>query len=149
MELISFIIALIFLVCMYFVGSYIEKLHYDSIHEREDKLANLPVVTFDKSYELSNIDKVDLVIGSAVISLDHFKRFLASLQALVGGRMSSYESLVDRARREAVLRMQEAAPGAEIILNVRIETSSIGSTAQQKQSVGSIEAIAYGTAIWK
>ena len=44
-----------------------------------------------------------------VISLDHFKRFLAGLRALVGGRIRSYETLLDRARREALMRMKEAA----------------------------------------
>ena len=61
--------------------------------------------------------------------------------------MTSYESLVDRARREATLRMKEAAGDAHIILNTRIETSAIGHSANQRSTVGSIEAIAYGTAI--
>ena len=43
-----------------------------------------------------------LVAGSVVISEDYFKRIVSSLQSLFGGRLRSYESLVDRARREAV-----------------------------------------------
>ena len=44
---------------------------------------------------------------------------------MFGGRVSAYETLVDRARREAILRMKEEAKGADIILNMRLETSSI------------------------
>jgi uncharacterized protein YbjQ (UPF0145 family) len=82
-----------------------------------------------------------------VISLDYFKRILAGLRNIFGGEISSYETLIDRARREAILRMKERSKGASIILNVRIETSSIGQSANQRKTVGSIEAIAYGTAV--
>ena len=63
------------------------------------------------------------------------------------GEIGAYETLVDRARREAVLRMKERSRGADIIVNVRIETSAIGKTAENRNTVGSIEAIAYGTAV--
>jgi uncharacterized protein YbjQ (UPF0145 family) len=59
----------------------------------------------------------------------------------------SYETLIDRGRREAILRMKEQTPDADIIINTRIETSVIGATANQKNAVGSIEVFAYGTAI--
>ena len=85
--------------------------------------------------------------GNVVVSVDYFKRFLAGLRALVGGRIRSYESLVDRARREAILRMKEQAMerGAIVVTAVRIETSSISKG--QGQAIGSIEVLAYGTAI--
>jgi len=85
-----------------------------------------------------------------VISVDYFKRFVAMLRLLVGGRLSTYEGLVDRARREALLRMREEAEslGASMALNVRIETSSISKGHRgDAGSVGSVEALAYGTAI--
>jgi uncharacterized protein YbjQ (UPF0145 family) len=81
-----------------------------------------------------------------VISVDYFKRFLASLRNIFGGRISSYETLVDRARREAILRMKASCPGATQIINVRLETSSLSKNTR-KGSIGSIEVFAYGTAI--
>ena len=39
----------------------------------------------------------------------NFKRFLANLRRLIGGRVKSYESILDRARREALLRMKTEA----------------------------------------
>jgi uncharacterized protein YbjQ (UPF0145 family) len=93
-----------------------------------------------------HISRVELVQGSAVISLDYFKRIMAALRNLVGGRVGSYETLVDRARREATLRMKESAGDADIIVNIRIETSTIGQS-DQSRAIGSIEAMAYGTAL--
>ena len=87
-----------------------------------------------------------MVYGSAVISIDYFKRILAALRNIFGGTITAYETLLDRARREAVLRMKEMAGDATMIVNVRIETATIGRKAH-KRSVGCLEAIAYGTAI--
>jgi len=131
----------------YICGSVAEKRHYRSIAERELKLLNLPAVSF-RSVDLpeEQIRSVQMVFGNAVISIDYFKRFLAGLRNIFGGTVKSYESLIDRARREAVLRMKEMAADASLIVNVRIETSNIGMTAGKK-GMGSVEAFAYGTAL--
>jgi uncharacterized protein YbjQ (UPF0145 family) len=50
-----------------------------------------------------------LVSGHVVIAQDYFKSFLASLVNITGGRVTSYESLLDRGRREALCRMRESA----------------------------------------
>lgn len=55
--------------------------------------------------------------------------------------------MVDRARREAILRMKDQAFGYDYVLNLRIETSTIGNAANQKGNVGSVEVLAYGTAV--
>jgi uncharacterized protein YbjQ (UPF0145 family) len=64
----------------------------------------------------------------------------------MGGRITAYETLIDRARREAVLRMKYEALGSSIIVNTRVETASIFSSTSQN-GIGSIEVFAYGTAI--
>jgi len=87
-----------------------------------------------------------LVTGATVVSPDAFRRFLASVRNLFGGRLRSYESMLDRARREAVLRMKEQAPGADAFVNFRMETSKIGGQ-QRKQGIIAIEVLAYGTAL--
>lgn len=143
MELIVFI-ALIAL--GFFAGSMAERKHYSSIESREKAFLTLPSVTLKKVKEPEQIEEARLVSGNAVISVDYFKRFLAGLRTLVGGRVKTYESLLDRARREAILRMKEEDPTADLIVNLRLETSSISKGNRQK-SVGTIEALAYGTAI--
>ena len=132
----------------YFSGSYAERRHYKSIRKREDFYLDLPAVTIKDALDSSReVDSTRLVSGNTVVSIDYFKRFLAALRNIFGGRVKSFETLVDRGRREAILRMKEQMPDADIILNMRIETSVIGRSANKKNSLGSIEVMAYGTAI--
>ena len=131
----------------YVIGTLAEKRHYRSIHKREKKYLNLPAVTMKTAiHPDQKVTSAELVCGSAVISIDYFKRFLASLRNIFGGTVKSYESLIDRARREALIRMKEMAGDATVIVNVRIETSTIGRNANKK-GVGCLEAMAYGTAL--
>ena len=143
------IIFLVLIVTGYTTGTIAEKRHYKSIADRESEHLPLPAVTFRSlPHDETDVKSAQLVAGSAVISLDYFKRFLAALRNIFGGEVKSYGSLVDRARREAVLRMKEKAHGADIVVNMRIETSAIGQSADKRKAIGSIEALAYGTAIY-
>jgi uncharacterized protein YbjQ (UPF0145 family) len=132
----------------YVVGGIAERNHYSSIKERESKFLTLETNNCKRFSSSKAVKSAELVSGSAVISLDYFKRILASLRAVFGGNISSYETLVDRARREATLRLKEQASDADAIINLRVETSVIGGTANQRKTVGSIEALAYATAVW-
>jgi uncharacterized protein YbjQ (UPF0145 family) len=145
--MIDLVIFLSLLALGYGAGTRAEKRHYRSIAERENAMLNLPAVTL-KSVDIPahRIRSCQLVQGSAVISVDYFKRILANLRNLFGGKVKSYESLVDRARREAVLRMKEMAGDATVIVNVRIETAAIGKQSKRK-NIGCLEAVAYGTAL--
>ncbi|GBC61217.1 YbjQ family protein [Desulfonema ishimotonii] len=132
----------------YFCGTWTEQRHYRSIEAREKALVRLPATTA-KNVDVNeaDVERAEMVWGSVVVSNDYFKRLLAALRNIFGGRVKSYESLVDRARREAMLRMKEMAPDATIILNVRLETATIGRSANKKGMVGSVEALAWGTAL--
>jgi uncharacterized protein YbjQ (UPF0145 family) len=145
----NLIILLLLIGLGYFIGTMAEKRHFQSIERREKLAARLPTVTMDKSIRDGEVvTSARLVTGSAVISIDYFKRLLASLRNLFGGEVAAYESLLDRARREALLRMKFQVPSAHAIVNVRIETSAIGKNANRKNGLGSVEALAYGTAVW-
>ena len=146
---------IIILICLlslgYYFGQRAEKKHYKSIIARENQLINLPLVTL-KTPPPINYFEVNsaLVTGSVVISIDFFKQFIASLKMLFGGRLTTYESLLDRARREALLRLREQAKirKAFIVLNTRIETASISkSSGRSEGSIGSVEVVACGTAL--
>jgi uncharacterized protein YbjQ (UPF0145 family) len=131
----------------YFAGGWAERRHYRSIEKREQELLHIPAISMKSvPYPGEQVAMAEMVHGSAVISIDYFKRLLASLRNIFGGTVTSYESLLDRARREALLRMKESAPGADLFVNVRIETSSIGKSSRKKR-VSCLEALAYGTAI--
>jgi uncharacterized protein YbjQ (UPF0145 family) len=144
----NLIVFLALLALGYGAGTWAERRHYRSITERELALIKLPAVTL-KSVDIpeQRIRSARMVYGSAVISVDYFKRILAGLRNVFGGQVKSYESLLDRARREALLRMKEMAGDATVIVNVRIETSAIGKQSRRKKNIGCLEAMAYGTAL--
>ena len=146
--MVDLIVFLCLLALGFGAGTFAEKRHYRSIEKRERAFLKLPAVSLrTPPYKPEEISESRLVYGSVVISIDYFKRVLAALRNIFGGGVKSYESLVDRARREATLRMKEKAPEADMIVNVRIETSSIGKSSNRKGNIGSLEAIAYGTAV--
>ncbi len=142
------IIFLMLLALGFFAGSYAEKRHYRSIERREKALLRLPAVTLKKvDIPQGKVRSARMVHGSAVISVDYFKRMLAALRNIFGGKVKSYETLLDRARRESLLRMKESAADADIIVNVRIETATIGRSSRGKQRISCLETVAYGTAL--
>ncbi len=140
-------VILVALILGYSFGRIAEKRHYRSILRREAALSDLIVIACKTQPESAVPPTTQMVLGNVVISVDYFKRFVAGLRMIFGGRVHTYESLLDRGRREALLRMQERAKdlGANMIFNVRLETSSISKGA--RRSVGSVEVLAYGTAI--
>lgn len=143
----NIIVFCILLACGYFFGRWAEKRHFASILEREKQLAH--VLTFSERIPPPQIkvSQAHLVGGNVVISIDYFKMVAAALRGIVGGRVSAYESLLERARREALLRMKKEADalGSAWVFNVKLETASISKGAQQQ--VGAVEVYAYGTAL--
>jgi uncharacterized protein YbjQ (UPF0145 family) len=138
-----------FLVFAYFVGRTLERRHYRDIRRREAELIMLPAVTFRQVPKAWTVEGAGLVMGSVVISVDHFKRFLAALRIFFGGRVKSYESLMDRARREALLRCKEAArdQGYQAIVNVRLETSRLANARRDGRATAGVEVLAFGTGL--
>lgn len=146
-ELWQVLFVVLLLILAFFTGGFAERRHYKSIIRREDELGDIVVVCAKTLPPMLPAPRTTLVRGNAVISIDYFKRFLARLRMIFGGRIHAYESLMDRARREAILRMQYEAHviGASMIFNMRFETSSISKGA--KNAVGTVEVLAYGTAV--
>ena len=142
------LISIILVALGYFFGRRAESKHIKNIIEREEIMNQLPAMASrfppqDGKYHQQ------LVSGSVVIANDYFKTFVAGLRNLFGGKMTTYETLLDRARREAVLRMKQEAQslGAELIFNVKYETSNISGQYNKKMPV--IEVHTYGTALTK
>jgi len=127
------------------VGTLLERRHFHSLKEREAKLAHILVLA-DKRPPPHFSGPFHLVSGSVVISSDYFKTLAATLKSLVGGRLGSFETLIERGRREALLRMKEEAAqrGAQAIFNVRLETSTLNQNGGQ--GLMCAEILAYGTA---
>ncbi len=144
---INFGVFFLLLLLGYLAGSYLEEAHYRRIRARELEMSGMPTVNFRSPPAGWKIESSVLVTGSVVVSVDYFKRFLAGLRILVGGRLKSYESLLDRGRREALLRMKEhaAAQGCQAVINVRLETSRMAGSSNQ--GAAGVEILAFGTAV--
>lgn len=87
------------------------------------------------------IEHYGLVSGSTVRAKHVGRDFMASLKNLVGGELKGYTELLEDARRQAKQRMiaQAEELGANAVINVRFNTSSIAQ--------GASELYIYGTAV--
>jgi uncharacterized protein YbjQ (UPF0145 family) len=145
----SFIFALLLLLFAFFTGEMIERRHYKDIRSREQRWKRFPAITFRQIPDGWDVEASEMVFGNVVISVDHFKRFLAGLRGIFGGRIKSYESLMDRARREALLRLKKDAmdKGFHAIVNVRLETTRMANARQNGKGTAGLEVLAYGTGL--
>jgi uncharacterized protein YbjQ (UPF0145 family) len=128
----------------YVVGRLLERRHLVSIRARERELQS--VIALNTRYVPEGVvaTQSSVVTGSVVVSSDYFKTFVAAFRNLFGGRFRGYESLLERARREALLRMKLRAheAGSSLIIGVRFHTTSISGS-----QTPSVEVMAYGTAV--
>lgn len=128
----------------YGAGRWQERRHYRSIRLRELSLRH--VVALNTRYVPEGVDAsgAQLVSGSVVISSDYFKTFVAGFRAFFGGRFRGYETLLERARREALLRLKQEAQalGATLVIGVRFQSTTIAGS-----STPSVEIMAFGTAL--
>jgi uncharacterized protein YbjQ (UPF0145 family) len=147
-DLIGLIIFLLIIAIGFFAGTFTEKRHYESIKKRERQTLHLPVVNFGAKQALPPANEATIFVGCSVVANDAFKTFMGGLINVFGGRVTVYESLIDRCRREAMLRMKEEAIawGATQVFNVRYETSDINSQ-QGDKGAPIIEVLVYGTGI--
>lgn len=142
MELIFVIVVIL---VGYLAGTAVEKNHYKNIRKREAITRKFPITTV--KVPPKSATSAELVVGHVVISPDAFKSFMLGVYSFFGGRIKTYESLLDRARREAILRMKEKAiqKNAKMIINVKLEEVPLNKD-QRKQTI-TVIMIAYGTAV--
>ena len=125
-------------------GSIAANKHERSLSEREQALGEFLLTTIEHPTGSHGA----LVTGSTVIAFDFFRRIAIVLRKLIGGRFGMHERMMDRARREALLRMAESAKdqGAASVHNIRLINSNLGSSTS---AMGGCEVLAYGTAVWE
>lgn len=121
-------------------GRYNERRHLAELEIKEAKLA---YITTDNQRLIETVHQGQLISSNVVISHDYFKFVLASIQNFLGGRLYSYESILERARREALVRLKLEAEkiGATHIMGLRLSTTDMGMQGSM------VEVFAYGTAI--
>ena len=130
------VLVLLGLLCLgWIAGGYSERRHIRSLLEREDDYSDVLVSdlkTFPKATVAAPAPTI--VFAEVVIAADYLKVFFASLRRLVGGELGSYRSLMERARREVILRLIERARvlGYNALANVRVEAADVGGNASRR-----------------
>ncbi|UUM28920.1 YbjQ family protein [Acinetobacter colistiniresistens] len=121
-------------------GRHIEQKHLRELEQKEKQFAHIRI---DTNRFVQTTARGQMISSNVVISHDYFKYVLATIRNFFGGRLVSYESVVERARREAVIRLKQEADamGANQIMGVRLSTTELG------MQGGMVEVFAYGTAI--
>ena len=111
------------------VGGATERSHFRRLEEREAATEDF-FVTQVKTFPgiAAGGDPPQAFFGEAVIASDYLKNFIGMLRNLFGGELRAYQRLLERARREALLRVieQAQAAGYNAICNVRLETADVG-----------------------
>ena len=98
------------------------------------------ILTMD-TIQGKEIEPLGLVKGSTIQTVNAFKDIGAGLKTLIGGELTKYNEMMDKARQIATDRMVQEAErmGADAIVAFRYSTSSIMQSAA--------EIMAYGTAV--
>ncbi|MEF2175706.1 MAG: heavy metal-binding domain-containing protein [Candidatus Absconditabacteria bacterium] len=128
-------------------GTLLEKRHLKNIEKREELFKNIVILS---KIDLKHFDASGggLLSSGVVYAIDYFRQFIFLFISFFGGRVVMYESVMDRARREAILRVKKQAQdyGFNCIVDLRVETATL-TTNNKNQNGGKVEIIAYGTGI--
>ncbi len=149
MEFLSYAITPLMLLGAWISGGILERRHLKNLLLLESGSRGVLAVTIEDLPPDWHVESCELVMGNVVISQDYFKRFAASIKGIFGGNIRVLEPLLERARREALIRMKGVAHarGYETVINVRIETSTLASSRRRGKGTAGVEILAYGTAI--
>lgn len=87
------------------------------------------------------IEPLEVVKGTIVLTKNLGKDFMAGMKTLVGGELTGYTEMLNEARQIATKRMVDEAEKleADAVINVRYGSSSL--------MQGAAEVIVYGTAV--
>jgi uncharacterized protein YbjQ (UPF0145 family) len=99
------------------------------------------ILTTTETISGKNLETLGLVKGSTIQTVNAFRDIGAGLKTLVGGELTKYNEMMNKARALATKRMVEEAEalGADAIVAIRYSSASIMQSAA--------EVMAYGTAV--
>ena len=94
--------------------------------------------------ESSTLLHVSICVGPSMGQM-----FFMWCKSIVGGRLHSYDVVLDYGRREALLRLNQQAKdlGCSSIVNIRIETSTVKFSKSSNGNTSSVEFLAFATGI--
>ncbi|HAC07056.1 MAG: YbjQ family protein [Gemmatimonadetes bacterium] len=149
MELLVLLVTPVMLLGAWISGGMLERRHLKSLLLLESGSSGVLAITIEDLPPDWHVESCELVMGNVVISQDYFKRVAASIKSIFGGNIGVLEPLLERARREALIRMKGVAHarGYDTIINVRIETATLASSRGNGKGTAGVEILAFGTAI--
>ena len=141
------VLTCLLLAVSFFTARRDEAAHLARLARREHELRHIRLLSGKRPPD--TFRQGQLVQGSVVMGCGYFRNFATILRKLFGGRLAVYDKLLERARREALVRLKEEADalGADTICNLKLQTVSLGDPTQPGgSSPGIVEVLAYGTA---
>ena len=149
MELLVLLVTPVMLLGAWISGGMLERRHLKSLLLLESGSSGVLAITIEDLPPDWHVESCELVMGNVVISQDYFKRVAASIKSIFGGNIGVLEPLLERASREALIRMKGVAHarGYDTIINVRIETATLASSRGNGKGTAGVEILAFGTAI--
>lgn len=135
----EFVFAFLAFAAGWYFDTKAERRHLASLDKEEAALGQI-YVSSERFFVDEHSYEPMLVVGSVVIAQDRFKLVVASFLSLFGKNLTTYESLLERARREALVRAKRQADDhrCQAIYGLRFEMTEIE---------GGVEMLAYGTAV--
>lgn len=148
-QFLNLLITPVMLLGAWISGGILERRHLRNLLVLESGSQGVLALTVEDLPPGWQVKSCELVMGNVVISQDYFKRFAASIKGIFGGNIRVFEPLLQRARREALVRMKGVAHarGYDTIINVRIETSRLANSRRDGKGTAGVEILAFGTAI--
>ena len=125
------------------IAAWFERRHIKSMNIREIPLSEISINTSKQASDCEP-EGCTLLIGSVVVAHDYFRTLIIFIRRLIGGNIRPYERLVQRGRREALIRLKEEAELRAIdkVINVRFTTTAISG-----RFLHAVEMVAYGTGV--
>lgn len=126
-----------------------ERIHFKRLMEEERQLADMVYSDMKTLPPNWSIGKTFFVSENVVVANDYLKRFFWIFRKLVGGNSRSFEKMVERGRREVLVRLLKRAKqhGANVVWNIRMETTIVQlNSGGDNKTMAGIEMMAYGTA---
>lgn len=148
--IIGLVVTFILLTLGFSAGSIAERRHFKRLDERE-RASNDIIRTNSKTFLApSNVSTHPpmMICAETVVASDYFKNFLAAFRKFFGGELRSYNSLMDRARRETLTKLieQAKARGYNAVCNVRLEPADIGGSLSNNKGAAMVCILGTATA---
>ncbi len=148
-DLLPLLVPLMLIAVGFVCGRLAERKHLARLCQREADNREF-LITQLKSFPARTVgsEPPQIVLAETVVSSDYFKTSVAKLRGLFGGEVRSFQSLLDRARRETTQRLVEQAQhlGYNAICNLRLERADVGGSTADKKAAAMVAILGSATA---